>query len=231
MLLATKDQNSILNTPGRLLKHIKKIFSELTERKSETDTDAASDGTGIEPSRRRGIRKRKVRGNDRSPERNMFESPLCLASPWSWKADCSAKTRSAPWSHVTTRSPGHAHFRGRAGGASAGPAAERPSPTGPRGPCTVSVPGDSQINDVLGGTQVPTTASSGPQVQGVRAGEAGGPRPRSSAFPLHRARPSVRMTPCGRTEPLPALGPVTAQPQPRGQRSAPPPRWDALQIG
>lgn len=126
MLLATKDQNSILNTPGRLLKHIKKIFSELTERKSETDPDAASDGTGIEPSRRRGIRKRKVRGNDRSPERNMFESPLCLASPWSWKADLSAKTRSAPWSHVATRSPGPAHFRGpcrggqrRAGGRAA----------------------------------------------------------------------------------------------------------------
>lgn len=153
------------------------------------------------------------------------------ASPWSRKADCSAKTRSAPWSHVTTRSPGPAHFGGRAGGASAGPAAERPSPTGPRGPCTVSVPGDSHINDVLGGTQVPTTASSGPQVQGVRAGEAGGPWPRSSVFPLHRARPSVRMTLCGRTEPLPALGPVTAQPHPRGQRSAPPPRWDALQIG
>lgn len=85
------------------------------------------------------------------------------ASPWSWKADCSANTHSAPWSHVTTRSPGHAHFRGRAGGARAGPAAERPSPTGPRGPCTVSVPGDSHINDVLGGTQVPTTASSGPR--------------------------------------------------------------------
>lgn len=142
------------------------------------------------------------------------------------------RTHAAPRGHTSRHGvPAARTSGGRAGGASAGPAAERPSPTGPRGPCTVSVPGDSHINDVLGGTQVPTTASSGPQVQGVRAGEAGGPRPRSSAFPLHGARPSVRMTLCGRTEPLPALGPVMAQPQPRGQRSAPPPRWDALQIG
>lgn len=142
------------------------------------------------------------------------------------------RKHAAPRGHTSRHGvPAARTSGGRAGGASAGPAAERPSPTGPRGPCTVSVPGDSHINDVLGGTQVLTTASSGPQVQGVRAGEAGGPRPRSSAFPLHGARPSVRMTLCGRTEPLPALGLLTAQPQPRGQRSAPPPRWDALQIG